>query len=122
MEGKASDNRAPTPEISSMKPTSPTLDPAHQHHDAHHSNRQSIDEKGVGDGALYTKEIPFDTSNGQSDDGDSREKPADEKTAAAASGDEEAGAPSGGKPKIWRRYRKQIRIAVHAVIWLLFTG
>lgn len=120
MESKPSDNRVPTPEISNIQPSSPTLDPAHQHHDAHHINRQSI-EKITGDGTVYTKEIAYDGSNGRSDDGDSREKPGDEKAAVAPGGDEEAGATS-GKSRWLRRYRKQIRIAIHAVIWLLFTG
>lgn len=116
MDGNPSDNRVPTPEISSMKPSSPTIDPA-----AHNSSRQSV-EKETGDGTVYTKEIAYDGSNGQSDDGDSREKPGSGKDTAPAGVDEEAGTTTSATTRFMRRYRKYIRIGVHAVIWMLFTG
>lgn len=96
-------------------PPAPALNPAHQHHDAHHVHQVMNDEKPIEDGAAAER----GTSNTSGRITSSTEKPVVETT-----GDVESAQTSseGGRRTIWSRYKKEIRLAVNLGIWLIFTG
>ena len=104
--------RTATPEISGVPSSnSPALDPAHQHHDAHHSRS---DEKGGLEGDVYTKEVSSERSISHDID------------PKYANGSQDIEAGEQEKPNkarvFYMRYRREIRIAIHAIILALFTG
>lgn len=82
---------------------SDTKEPIHQHHGVHRSaSFGETQEKGV-----YTREFEDSEASNQKPTGDDIEAPVDD---------------GERKAKRWHPYRRQIRIAVHLAIWLLFTG
>ncbi|KAK2808902.1 hypothetical protein FQN50_004378 [Emmonsiellopsis sp. PD_5] len=101
-------SRGPSPD--------PALDPANQHHHAHRQHTEFA-EKGREDDVVYSKESNIDHGNHSQSDADGVGK----------DGDVEAGRTEEGEQpnvyvQIWRRYRRQCIIAIHAIIWMLFTG
>ncbi|KAL1956272.1 hypothetical protein VTO42DRAFT_7445 [Malbranchea cinnamomea] len=119
MEGQTqtTSQQSASPEISGVqRSNSPTLDPAHQHHDAHHSRP---DAKGH-DGEVCMKEL-------QSEKSSSRESGRVNQSAAKnvkELGDVESGEQEPkNRLRVFRiQYRPQIRIAIHSIILALFTG
>ncbi|KAK2801918.1 hypothetical protein FQN51_005067 [Onygenales sp. PD_10] len=104
-------SRGPSPD--------PALDPANQHHHAHKQHTEFA-EKGRVDDVVYSKEM--DHSN--IDHGTHSQSDAD---GVGKDGDVEAGRTvEGEQPNVfvltWKRYRRQFIIAIHAIIWMLFTG
>ncbi|KAK2867763.1 hypothetical protein FQN49_003495 [Arthroderma sp. PD_2] len=117
MENRNQDNKpavdsSQSPEAPDANPPSPTRNPAHQHHDVH---RPFDTEKSPVSGAISERGVS-NTSDGLHD---SNGKPIVENNA-----DVEGGRPveEGNRRSIWARYRKEIRMAIHLTIWLLFTG
>lgn len=105
--------RSPTPEISGVQSSnSPALDTAYQQHPSADDSRS--DEKGQSD--VYMKELQGEKSNSQ--DLDPNAKYANE------SQDVEGGEPEPqNRFRVFRmRYRRQIRIVMHAILFGLFTG
>ncbi|PGG95593.1 hypothetical protein AJ79_09966 [Helicocarpus griseus UAMH5409] len=110
-----------TQDISGSRAPDPALDPAHQHHHEHHQH-SAYAEKGREDEVAYTKDAdskmpdttPLDRGSGSHSD---TNKPAGD-VEAGQDGEEKSNIIS----RIWTRYRAQFIIAIHIVIWLLFTG
>ncbi|KAF3490520.1 solute carrier family protein [Arthroderma uncinatum] len=104
-----------SPEAPGANPPSPTLNPAHQHHDAHHVHPTPNTEKPPVGGAISERGISntSDPLHGSH-----------EKHVVENDGDVEGGRSleEGNRRSIWSRYKKEIRIAIHLTIFLLFTG
>ncbi|KAM5475324.1 hypothetical protein MauCBS54593_001800 [Microsporum audouinii] len=105
----------PSPEAPGANPPSPTLNPAHQHHDAHHV-RESINAEKPAIGGTVTERGLSDTSHRIQS---STEKPIVENLSDVEGGQ---AVEEGSRRNIWARYKKEIRLAIHLAIWILFTG
>ncbi|EGD93499.1 H+/nucleoside cotransporter [Trichophyton tonsurans CBS 112818] len=106
---------SPSPKTPGANPPAPALNPAHQHHDAHHVHQTTNNEKPVEDGAAAER----GTSNTSDRIASSTEKPV-----VGTTGDVESAQNSseGGRRTIRSRYKKEIHLALNIGIWLIFTG
>ncbi|KAK2737658.1 hypothetical protein FQN57_007465 [Myotisia sp. PD_48] len=110
-------NRPTSPEISS---DNPTLDPAHQHQGPLHSICGPSSTEKVLDGkAVNERESVLESSSRCSQDALTHEET---REGAPDRLDEEGQTTEPKKAGLRTRYRKQIRIATHIIIWLVFTG
>ncbi|EEH22224.1 hypothetical protein PABG_04435 [Paracoccidioides brasiliensis Pb03] len=112
-----------TTEISMSRSPDPALDPAHQHRHPHR-HHSTVSEKSCEDDIVYTK--GFDESNilepspldhGCQNPSDTH--PTEDIEAGQVEVDEEK---KNIFSRTWIRYRPQVNIAIHAALWILFTG
>lgn len=95
----------------------PALQPEHQHHHAHH-HHTAFAEQGHEDEVVFSKDTAFEKGIVP------EPSPLDHGSQSHSQGskDEETG-ETNPAPRAWhRRALKQWRHALHAAIWILFTG
>lgn len=95
----------------------PALQPEHQHRHAHH-HHTAFAEAGRDDDIVYSKDANFEKSIVP------EPSPLDHgsRSHSSAEKDAEAGETSPAPRPFYKRVLKQWRHAMHAAIWILFTG